>query len=195
VLSRIGSGGSPGFWGGLVTGAAIVISAGQTPIFGQLYLVPSGFDNYGPGSYIDYGGATYQIGDGGTMALSAGASGPVYGQAYTVPAEYADTPAGSGLRYNGYDYVVGAGGTMTVYAPAPQQPDVAGEVAAPVTGSDPEVTLGDQAAGGIPAPVVGQAYAIPAEYTAEAVAGDIITYYGYEYVVNNDGTMTYEPTP
>ncbi len=42
----------------------------QGPVAGQPYLVPAGYEAYGPGTVISYGGFTYVIRGNGTMLLA-----------------------------------------------------------------------------------------------------------------------------
>ena len=42
---------------------------------GQRYQIPAGYEAYGPGTTISYGGANYVIGGNGTMASAGGYPG------------------------------------------------------------------------------------------------------------------------
>jgi hypothetical protein len=48
----------------------------QAPVAGQPYFVPAGYEGYGAGTTISYGGYNYVLQGNGTMLLAAG--GPTY---------------------------------------------------------------------------------------------------------------------
>jgi hypothetical protein len=151
------------------------------PSFGQRYQMPAGYEGSAVGSVISYGGASYVVAGDGTMTAYAGAAqggsnaaqttpGPVAGQRYQIPTELAGTAAGNTITYGGYNYLVRSDGTMTYYTgPAQRDANV------------------QQTADSGRAP--GQRYQVPTEF-ASSEAGSFITYAGYNYLVNNDGTMT-----
>ncbi len=92
----------------------------QAPIPGQPYQVPAGFEGYGPGTLISYGGYNYATQGDGTMLLQqaadsgsmATAGGPVADQPYQIPANFAGVAAGSLVTYGGSNYVIQSDGTM-----------------------------------------------------------------------------------
>jgi hypothetical protein len=102
--------------------------------------------------------------------------GPNPGQPYQIPTQYANYPAGSVVNWGRYRYQLGSDGTMTSYT----GPDQAGP------------TTNTQQTSGGPAP--GKRYQIPAEHAGTA-PGTQINYAGYNYVANDDGTMTAFNTP
>jgi hypothetical protein len=146
----------------------------QAPIPGQAYQIPNGFQGYGAGTLISYGGYNYVINpDLTTMVLANQApdSSPPAdslspddssqptddqgsGQAYQVPDGYAGYAAGTVISYGGSNYTIGSNGTMT---------------------------LADQGAG--------QTYQVPDGYASYA-AGTVISYGGSNYTIGSNGTMT-----
>ncbi len=143
----------------------------------QRYQIPAGFEAYGAGTTINYGGASYTATGDGTMTAWAGAaqgaSQPAVGQRYQVPTGYEAYPAGTTINYGGAGYVINGDGTMTAGSASLAQPAAATSPAA------------STAAG----PVSGQRYQIPAQYATSA-PGSIITYADHKYILNNDATMT-----
>ena len=110
-------------FGTLLFGFLLVTFSGtaraQGPVAGQPYQVPAGYQSYGAGTLIAYGGYNYVIQSNGTMLLSgSGGStgtdqqGPSGGQAYQVPAGYQGYGAGTVISYGGYNYVIQGNGTM-----------------------------------------------------------------------------------
>jgi hypothetical protein len=112
----------------LILGACGTARA-QAPIPGQPYQVPAGYEGYGPGTLVAYGGYNYVIQGDGTMQLSPP---PVpYSQSstyYQQPATlywYATQPAGdyfyrpwsyrhhNGCRYRGTTSCVSWNGLCT----------------------------------------------------------------------------------
>jgi hypothetical protein len=146
----------------------------QAPIPGQAYQIPNGFQGYGAGTLISYGGYNYVINpDLTTMVLAnqapdssppADSSSPDdsppptddqgSGQAYQIPDGYAGYAAGTVISYGGSNYTIGSNGTMT---------------------------LADQGAG--------QTYQVPDGYAGYA-AGTVISYGGSNYTIGSNGTMT-----
>jgi hypothetical protein len=140
----------------------------QAPIPGQAYQIPNGFQGYGAGTLISYGGYNYVINpDVTTMVLANQASdssppddspSPTddqgSGQAYQIPDRYAGYSAGTVISYRGSNYTIGSNGTMT---------------------------LADQGAG--------QTYQVPDGYAGYA-AGTVISYGGSNYTIGSNGTMT-----
>jgi hypothetical protein len=141
----------------------------QGPVGGQRYQVPAGYEGYGAGTTITYYGYNYTIQGDGTMIYGSDSStttssgGPVAGQRYQVPAGYEGYGAGTTITYYGYNYTIQGDGTM-------------------IYGSDSSTTT---SSGG---PVTGQRYQVPAGYEGYG-AGTAITYYGYNYTIQGDGTM------
>ena len=98
----------------------------QAPIPGQPYQIPAGFEGYGPGTLISYGGNNYVTQGDGTMLLqqagysgsAATAEGPAPGQPYQIPADFAGVAAGSQVTYGGSAYVIQSDGTMLLQQPA-----------------------------------------------------------------------------
>ena len=84
---------------------------------GQRYQIPAGYEAYGPGTTISYGGANYVVGGDGTMAASAGGSQGVFQptapQRYQIPAGYEAYGPGTIINYGGANYVIGGDGTMS----------------------------------------------------------------------------------
>jgi hypothetical protein len=68
--------------------AACGTAKAQPPVPGQPYQVPVGFEAYGPGSVISYGGCSYVIQPDRTMLLSA--ASPAY---FTTASTYSWQPA------------------------------------------------------------------------------------------------------
>jgi len=124
---------------------------------------------YQPSPYQGYQPSQYQ-------PPQQASAGPNPGQAYQIPALYANQAAGSVITWGSYRYLIGSDGTMTLY----NGPATA--MAAAASG----VPTQSQAAG---SPTPGGRYQIPAQH-AGATPGSQVTYAGYTYVVNNDGTMT-----
>lgn len=93
----------------------------------------------------------------------ARAQGPVAGRAYQIPGGYQGNTPGTIISYGGYSYVIQTNGTMLLV-------------------QQPAATTNSQA------PVAGTAYQIPPGYEAYA-PGSTISYGGYSYVVQSDGTM------
>jgi len=141
----------------------------QGPIAGQPYQVPAGYEAYGAGTLISYGGFNYVIQGNGTMLLAqqtvdtSADPGPSDDQAYQVPAGYEAYGAGTLISYGGFDYVIQGDGTM---------------VLAQQTG-DPSAD---------PGPPDGQSYVVPNGYEAYG-AGTLIDYGGFNYVILGNGTM------
>jgi len=144
---------------------------------GQRYQIPAGYEAYGPGSPISYGGANYVINGDGTMTSDTGpaqvaaniqgaSTGPVSGQRYQVPAQYANSAPGSIVTYADHKYILNNDATMT--AIADQEPGAK------------QTQVG---------PIPGKRYQIPAEF-ANSAAGTVITYGEYKYLANTDRTMT-----
>ena len=105
----------------------------QAPAAGQPYQVPSGYEAYGPGTLINYGGYSYVIQDNGTMLLAANsqpsgdetarAQASAAGQPYQVPSGYETYGPGTLINYGGYNYVIQSNGTMLLAANSqPSQP-------------------------------------------------------------------------
>ena len=90
----------------------------QTPIPGQPYQVPAGYEAYQAGTLISYGGYNYVIQGGGTMLLaeqtvdSSPDAGPADGQPYQVPAGFESYGAGTPISFGGFNYVIQGNGTM-----------------------------------------------------------------------------------
>ncbi|MGO9923414.1 MAG: hypothetical protein ACLQIB_53025, partial [Isosphaeraceae bacterium] len=92
----------------------------QAPTPGQPYQIPAGFEGYGPGTLISYGGYNYVTQGDGTMLLqltgysgpAATEEGPAPGQPYQIPAYFAGLAAGSLVTYGGSTYVIQSDGTM-----------------------------------------------------------------------------------
>jgi len=92
----------------------------QAPIPGQPYQIPAGFEGYGPGTLISYGGNNYVTQGDGTMLLqltgysgpAAAEEGPAPDQPYQIPADFAGLAAGSLVSYGGSGYVIQSDGTM-----------------------------------------------------------------------------------
>jgi len=87
---------------------------------GQLYQIPAGYAAYGPGTTINYGGASYVVGGDGTMTPAAGGyqqqaavSQPTAPQRYQIPAGYEAYGPGTLINYGGANYVIGGDGTMS----------------------------------------------------------------------------------
>jgi len=133
---------------------------------GQRYQLPAGYEAYGPGTTISYGGANYVIGDDGTMAASAGGSQgalqPTASQRYRIPAGYEAYGPGTTISYGGASYVIGGDGTMAASAGGSQ---------------------------GSFQPTAPQRYQIPAGYEAYG-PGTLINYGGANYIIGGDGTMS-----
>ena len=136
---------------------------------GQRYQIPAGYEAYGPGTTINYGGANYVVGGDGTMAASAGGSQGVFQptapQRYQIPAGYEAYGPGTTVNYGGASYVIGDDGTMTPAAGGYQQQAAVSQPTAP------------------------QRYQIPAGYEAYG-PGTIINYGDANYVIGGDGTMS-----
>ena len=92
----------------------------QAPTPGQPYQIPAGFEGYGPGTLISYGGYNYVTQGDGTMlpqlngysGPAATEEGPAPGQPYQIPADFAGLAAGSLVTYGGSTYVIQSDGTM-----------------------------------------------------------------------------------
>jgi len=92
----------------------------QAPTPGQPYQIPAGFEGYGPGTLIAYGGYNYVTQGDGTMLLqqavdsgsAATAGGPVPGQPYQIPSDFSGVAAGGLVTYGGSAYVIQSDGTM-----------------------------------------------------------------------------------
>jgi hypothetical protein len=88
------------------------------PSAGQPYQVPPGYESYGAGTLINYGGLDYVIQGDGTMLLAQQAdddsadSGPSAGQPYQVPLGYEGYGAGTVVTYRDSNYVIQGDGTM-----------------------------------------------------------------------------------
>ncbi len=86
---------------------------------GLRYQLPAGYEAYGPGTTISYGGANYVIGGDGTMAASAGGSlgafQPTASQRYRIPAGYEAYGPGTTISYGGANYIIGGDGTMSAH--------------------------------------------------------------------------------
>ena len=87
---------------------------------GQRYQIPGGYEAYGPGTTINYGGASYVVGGDGTMTPAAGGyqqqaavSQPTAPQRYQIPAGYEAYGPGTLINYGGANYVIGGDGTMS----------------------------------------------------------------------------------
>jgi len=147
----------------------------QGPIAGQPYQVPAGYEAYGAGTLINYGGFNYVIRGDGTMLLAQQTVDPSTDpgssddQAYQVPAGYEAYGAGTRISYGGFDYVIQGDGTM---------------VLAQQTGD----TLVD------PGPPDGQSYVVPGGYESYG-AGTLIDYGGINYVILGNGTMQLAKKP
>jgi hypothetical protein len=144
------------------------------PVAGQPYQIPAGYTGYGAGTLISYGGFNYVIQDNGTMLLAAdsatdssSADQPVADQPYQIPAEFTACGAGTQISYGGFSYVVQDNGTMLL-----------------AVDTTTDSSSADQ-------PVADQPYQIPADF-AGADAGSVISYGGYNYVSQGDGTMLYQ---
>jgi len=93
-------------------------SADPGPSDDQAYLVPAGFEAYGAGTLISYGGFDYVIQGDGTMLLAQQTGdtsddpGTSDDQAYLVPAGYEAYGAGTLISYGGLDYVIQGNGSM-----------------------------------------------------------------------------------
>jgi hypothetical protein len=89
----------------------------QGYVAGQRYQIPAGYEAYGPGTTISYGGANYVIGADGTMVASTGGAQGVFQptapQRYQIPAGYEVYGPGTTISYGGANYVIGADGTMS----------------------------------------------------------------------------------
>src|SRR5208337_3119235 len=90
------------------------------------YLLPRGYQGYGYGQSLVYGGSTYVVGDDGYMYQQAMTdqgvvvqTGGCVGQPYQVPAGYDATP-GNVIEYGGATYVVCDDRNMYVQAAAEQ---------------------------------------------------------------------------
>jgi hypothetical protein len=149
----------------------------QAPIAGQPYQVPAGYEAYGAGTVITYAGYNYVIQGNGTMLLNAdsqpspagttAAQGPAAGQPYQVPAGYEAYSAGTVITHAGYNYVIQGNGTMLLNADS--QPSYGGTTVAQ-------------------GPAAGQPYQVPAGYESYG-PGTLISYAGYNYVIQGNGTM------
>ena len=136
---------------------------------GQRYQIPAGYSAYGPGTTINYGGASYVVGGDGTMTPTAGGyqqqaavSQPTAPQRYQIPAGYEAYGPGTTISYGGANYVVNGDGTMATSASGSQ---------------------------GAFQPTAPQRYQIPAGYEAYG-PGTLINYGGANYVIGGDGTMS-----
>jgi hypothetical protein len=145
----------------------------QAPVPGQPYQIPDGYQGYGAGTLISYGGYNYVINpDVTTMVLAnqapdssppADSSSPAdsspptddqgSSQAYQIPDGYAGYAAGTVISYGGSNYTILSNGTMV---------------------------LADQGAA--------QTYLIPAGYAGYA-PGTVIAYGGSNYTIGLNGTM------
>ena len=110
-----------------LTCLAVAMPAHAQAHSGQPYQVPAGFESYGPGTLISYGGYNYVIQGDGTMLLQAAysgsvanAGGPIAGQPYQVPADFSGAAAGSLVTYGGAPYVIQSDGTMLLQQSADQ---------------------------------------------------------------------------
>jgi len=86
----------------------------------QRYQLPAQFAGAAPGSVVSYGGASYLIGNDGTMTAYSGpdqppsntrtgSTGAVASQRYQIPAQYAGTAPGYVISYGGRNYLTGNG--------------------------------------------------------------------------------------
>ncbi len=148
------------------------IARAQGPVAGQPYQIPAGYESYGAGTLISYGGSNYVIQGDGTMLLAQQTGdastdpGPSAGQPYQVPAGYETYGAGTLISYGGLNYVIQSDSTMLL------QQD-----------GDSSVAV-DYTAG----PVPDQPYQIPADFAGSA-PGTVISYGGSSYAIQSDGTM------
>jgi len=145
----------------------------QAPIAGQPYQVPPGYEGYGAGTLVAYGGYSYVIQGDGTMLLSCPSVScdqqPVCDQqpaddegdcqVFQVPDGYSGCAAGTVITYGDANYVLQGDGTMVLCA----QGD----------GSDSGPCL---------------IYQVPDGYSGCA-AGSMITYGGANYTIGLNGTM------
>jgi hypothetical protein len=148
------------------------IARAQGPVAGQPYQVPAGYESYGAGTLISYGGFNYVIQGDGTMLLAQQTGdtstdpGPSVDQPYQVPTGYESYGAGTSINYGGFNYVIQSDGTMLL------QQDGDSSVAVDYTSG----------------PVPDQPYQIPADYAGSA-PGTVISYGGSSYAIQSDGTM------
>jgi hypothetical protein len=148
------------------------IARAQGPVAGQRYQIPAGYESYGAGTLINYGGFNYVIQGDGTMLLAQQTGdtstdpGPPASQPYQVPAGYESYAAGTLISYGGFNYVIQSDGTMLL------QQDGDSSVAVDYTDG----------------PVPDQPYQIPADFAGSA-PGSVISYGGSSYAIQSDGTM------
>ena len=151
------------------------------PVAGERYYVPSQYAGSAAGSVITYGQYRYKVSSDGTMVLYTGSTStssskpksgpPTPGERYKIPVNYLDAPPGKRINYFGYAYLTNNDGTMTAL--------------------DASESFGDffQEDNTPQGPVPGKRYRVPDEH-AGAAPGSVVTYGGYRYVVNDNGTMT-----
>jgi|GEM_PF-1753894 len=155
--------------------------ASSGPVAGERYYVPSQYAGSSAGSVITYGQYRYKVGSDGTMVLYTGSTStssskpksgpPTPGERYKIPVNYLDAPPGKRINYFGYAYLTNNDGTMTALDASESFTDTFQE------DNTPE------------GPVPGKRYRVPDEH-AGAAPGSVVTYGGYRYVVNDNGTMT-----
>lgn len=169
------------------TGGWVVVSPSSSVARGPLvYQLPTEYSGAPTGSVIRYGGANYISNGDGTMSpYFVGAQGataqprltaPIAGQRYRVPTELSGTVPGTVITYGGRRYTMGSDGTMT-YSPDATLTDIKVQPAVVFTEVSP-----------------GQRFRVPTEYAATP-AGQFISYLGRNYLVGNDGMMTYFSGP
>jgi hypothetical protein len=155
--------------------AVLFLGAGtaraQSPVLGQPYQVPPGYESYVAGSVVAYGGYNYVIQGDGTMLLAdqpdgsaATCDGSQCGQVYQIPNGFAGYPAGTVITYGGCNYVIQADGTMLLA----DQPDYT--------------------AGSCDDDDSGQSFQIPAGY-GDYPVGSEIAYGDRFYRIGLNGTM------
>lgn len=89
---------------GLAIGVICTPVRAQAPVSGQPYMVPTGYESYGPGTLISYGGYNYVIQEGGTMLLTSSPYETGSISYYTTPSYSAPMFYGAGGWMYGNHY-------------------------------------------------------------------------------------------
>jgi hypothetical protein len=169
---------------------------------GQPYQIPAGYESYPAGTLIEYGGNNYVTQSNGTMLLqtppgtqnNTAQSNVQSNQPYQVPAGFEGSPAGSVIDYGGNNYVIQGDGTMLAVSAGGSgtADNSGGDTTADNSGNYvPEYSSPDSSgyADNSSGYVDNTAYQIPSGYESSYAAGTPISYGGYDYIAQGNGTM------